>query len=179
MLENLTGGGVNGSGNPDGRVTLNLKIHSLGLLSISSMFQLLQWINFQKNCFAFSNFIIFSNYRPLTTFILSFHPWARLRRSDVRSILNFKISRKIASFIKKLVELKWSKQWFLPWIKHFLKVNAISGRFATKHALQDSWNLRDRFGGHFERQVCGQRYSQSCNIPLSVLFLSLLFLDKE
>ena len=29
---------------------------------------------FSKNCFAFSNFIILSNYRPLTTFILSFHP---------------------------------------------------------------------------------------------------------
>ena len=27
MLENLTGGGVNGSGNPDGRGALNLKIH--------------------------------------------------------------------------------------------------------------------------------------------------------
>ena len=29
---------------------------------------------FSKNCFAFSNFVILSNYRPLTTFILSFHP---------------------------------------------------------------------------------------------------------
>ena len=46
MLENLTGGGVNGSGNPDGRGALNLKLHSLGpaglgsktLVSISSMF---------------------------------------------------------------------------------------------------------------------------------------------
>ena len=27
MLENLMGGGVNGSGNPDGRGALNLKIH--------------------------------------------------------------------------------------------------------------------------------------------------------
>ena len=46
---NLTGGGVNGSGNPDGRGALNLKLHSrspgggggLGgktLISISSMF---------------------------------------------------------------------------------------------------------------------------------------------
>ena len=49
MLENLTGGGVNGSGNPDGRGALNLKLHSRGpgggggrggktLISISSMF---------------------------------------------------------------------------------------------------------------------------------------------
>ena len=30
MLENLTGGGVNGSGNPDGRGALNLKIHPRG-----------------------------------------------------------------------------------------------------------------------------------------------------
>ena len=34
---------------------------------------------FSKKCFAFLNSIILSNYRPLTTFILSFHPWARLR----------------------------------------------------------------------------------------------------
>ena len=30
MLENLTGGGVNGSGNPDARGPLNLKIHPRG-----------------------------------------------------------------------------------------------------------------------------------------------------
>ena len=30
MLENLMGGGVNGSGNPDGRGALNLKIHPRG-----------------------------------------------------------------------------------------------------------------------------------------------------
>ena len=34
---------------------------------------------FSKKCFTFSNSTILSNYRPLTTFILSFHPWARLR----------------------------------------------------------------------------------------------------
>ena len=34
---------------------------------------------FSKKCFAFSNSIILSNYKPLTTFILSFHPWAHLR----------------------------------------------------------------------------------------------------
>ena len=41
-------------------------------VSIPSMFfyQLL----IKKNCFVFSCFIILSNYRPLTTFILSFHP---------------------------------------------------------------------------------------------------------
>ena len=31
MLENLMGGGVNGSGNPDGRGAQNLKIHSQGV----------------------------------------------------------------------------------------------------------------------------------------------------
>ena len=30
MLENLTGGGVNGSGNPDGRGALNLNIYPPG-----------------------------------------------------------------------------------------------------------------------------------------------------
>ena len=30
MLENLTGGGVKGSGNPDGKGALNLKIHPRG-----------------------------------------------------------------------------------------------------------------------------------------------------
>ena len=30
MLENLTGGGINGSGNPDGRGALNVKIHPRG-----------------------------------------------------------------------------------------------------------------------------------------------------
>ena len=30
MLENLTGGGVKGSGNPDGTGALNLKIHPRG-----------------------------------------------------------------------------------------------------------------------------------------------------
>ena len=34
---------------------------------------------FSKKCFTFSNSIILSNYRRLTTFILSFHPWAHLR----------------------------------------------------------------------------------------------------
>ena len=50
----------------------NVKIHPQGLLSILLIFQLLQLI--KKNCFAFSNFIILSNYRPLNTFTLSFHP---------------------------------------------------------------------------------------------------------
>ena len=73
--------GVNGCENPDGRGALNLKIHPQGLLSISFMFQHLAASvgKFSKKCFAFSNSTILSNYRPLTTFILSFHPWARLR----------------------------------------------------------------------------------------------------
>ena len=53
MLENLMGGEVNGSGNPDGRGALNLKIHPWGLFSILLVFQSLQ--SFSKNCFAFSN----------------------------------------------------------------------------------------------------------------------------
>ena len=73
--------GVNGCENPDGRGALNLKIHPQGLLSISFLFQQLAASvgKFSKKCFAFSNSTILSNYRPLTTFILSFHPWARLR----------------------------------------------------------------------------------------------------
>ena len=60
---------------------LNLKIHPQGLLSISFTFQQLAASvgKFSKKCFAFSNSIILSNYKPLTTFILSFHPWAHLR----------------------------------------------------------------------------------------------------
>ena len=42
------GRGVNGSGNPDGRRALNLKIQPRELLSISSMFQSLQSIRFQQ-----------------------------------------------------------------------------------------------------------------------------------
>ena len=77
MLENLTGGGLmaleiqtwgGGWGGSEPKNT------SLGVtfdfidVSIASINK------FSKNCFAFSNFIILSNYRPLTTFILSFHP---------------------------------------------------------------------------------------------------------
>ena len=74
MLENLTGGGVNGSGNPLTGEGSEPKNTSSGVtfdfidVSIASIDK------FSKNCFAFSNFIILSNYRPLTTFILSFHP---------------------------------------------------------------------------------------------------------
>ena len=62
MLENLTGGGVNGSGNSD-----ILGGNLIDFIDVSIA-------KFSKHCFAFSNFIILSNYRPLTTFILSFHP---------------------------------------------------------------------------------------------------------
>ena len=50
MLESLMGGGGRGnnSGNSYGRWALNLKIPPWGLLPISSMFQLLQSISFQK-----------------------------------------------------------------------------------------------------------------------------------
>ena len=42
------GRGVNGSGNPDGRGALNLKIQPRELLSISLMFQSLQSIRFEQ-----------------------------------------------------------------------------------------------------------------------------------
>ena len=67
-------GGVNESGNSDVRGGSEPKNTSSGVtfdfidVSIASIDK------FSKNCFAFSNFIILSNYRPLTTFILSFHP---------------------------------------------------------------------------------------------------------
>ena len=62
MLENLTGVGVNSSGNPDGRGALNLKIHpggGGGRLSISSMFQSLQSISFQKTALPFQILLFF------------------------------------------------------------------------------------------------------------------------
>ena len=74
MLENLMGWGVNSFGNPDLRWGSEPKNTSSGVtfdfinVSITSTDKL------SKNCFAFSNFIILSNYTPLTTFILSFHP---------------------------------------------------------------------------------------------------------
>ena len=76
MLENLTGGGggVNGSGNSDVRGALNLKNTSSGVTFDFINVSIATIDKFSKNCFAFSNFIILSNYRPLTTFILSFHP---------------------------------------------------------------------------------------------------------
>ena len=52
-------GGVNGSGNPDGRGALNLKIHPRGRLSISSMFQSLQSIFFQKIVLPFQILLFF------------------------------------------------------------------------------------------------------------------------
>ena len=78
QLENLmeVGRGVNGSENPDGRGALNLKIQPREVtfdfidVSIASI----NPFSTIYCCFAFSNFIILSNYRPLTTFILSFHP---------------------------------------------------------------------------------------------------------
>ena len=69
MLENLMGGGVNGSGNQDGRGAPNLKIHPRGLNFIDFIDVSVTSTNkFSKNCFAFSNFIILSNYRPLTLY---------------------------------------------------------------------------------------------------------------
>ena len=68
------GGGGNGSGNPDGRGALYLKIHPRGV-TFNFIDVLIALIDkFAKNCDALSNFIILSNYGPLTTFILSFHP---------------------------------------------------------------------------------------------------------
>ena len=69
MLENLTGWGVNGSGNSDVRGALNLNIHPQGLTFDFIDVSIATIDKFSKNCFAFSNFVILSNYRPLTTFI--------------------------------------------------------------------------------------------------------------
>ena len=61
MLENLMGGAVNGSANPDAKGGSEPKNTSLGItfdfidVSIASLDK------FLKNCFAFSNFIILSN----------------------------------------------------------------------------------------------------------------------
>ena len=77
MLENLMGGGVNGSGNQDGRGALNLKIHPRGLtLSISSMFQSLQPISFQKIALPFQILLFFqtTDLLPFIIIYVSFHP---------------------------------------------------------------------------------------------------------
>ena len=47
------------NGFADGRGALNLKIHPQGLLSISFMFQLLQWVSFQKNALHFQILLFF------------------------------------------------------------------------------------------------------------------------
>ena len=74
-LENLFGVGVNGSGNPDGRGGLSEPENTSSCVTFDFIDVSIASIDkFSKNCFAFSNFIILSNYRPLTTFILSFHP---------------------------------------------------------------------------------------------------------
>ena len=53
------GGGGNSSGNSYGRWALNLKIPPWGLLSISSMFQSLQSISFQKIALPFQILLFF------------------------------------------------------------------------------------------------------------------------
>ena len=52
------------------------KTTSCGVILID--FSIASIDKFSKNCFAFVNFIILSNYRHLSTFILSFYPWACL-----------------------------------------------------------------------------------------------------
>ena len=95
MLENLTGGGVNSSGNPDGSGNTSLKVtFDFTDVSIASVDK------FSKNCFVFSNFIILSSYIPPTTFVLSFYPYAPLHSVFVTFVEatcdNLKISRKVA-----------------------------------------------------------------------------------
>ena len=74
MLENLTEGGLTA-----------LEIQTVGGFepkNTSSGGNLIDFIDvsiasiakFSEHCFAFSNFIILSKYRLLTTYILSFHP---------------------------------------------------------------------------------------------------------
>ena len=71
MLENLTGGGggaVNGFGNPDGRGGSEPKNTSSGVTFNFIDVSIALIDKFYENCFALSNFIILSNYRPLTTY---------------------------------------------------------------------------------------------------------------
>ena len=63
-----------GSGNPDGRGALYLKIHPRGITFNFIDVSIALIDKFAKNCYALSYFIILSNYGLLTTFILSFHP---------------------------------------------------------------------------------------------------------
>ena len=73
MLENVTGGEVNSSGNPDGRGARSEPTHTSSGVTFNFIEVSIASINtFSRDCFAFSNFIILSNYRPLNTFI--FHP---------------------------------------------------------------------------------------------------------
>ena len=72
MLENLTGGGVNSSGNSDGRGALNLKIHSLTEVTFDFMFQSLQSMSFQKIALCFQILLFFQTTDLLPH--LSFHP---------------------------------------------------------------------------------------------------------
>ena len=44
----------------------------------------------------------------------------------------------------------------LPWIKHFSKVNAISGWFTIKNALQVSKVVRDRLAAILKGKCCGK-----------------------
>ena len=49
----------------------------------------------------------------------------------------------------------------LPWIKHFSKVNAISGWFTTKNALQVSVVVvRDRSAAILKGKCCGKRIAR-------------------
>ena len=75
MLENLTRGGgeltaleiQRGGGSEPKNTSLGVTFNFINVSTASID-------KFSNNSFAFSNFIILSNYRPLTTFILSFDP---------------------------------------------------------------------------------------------------------
>ena len=76
MLENLTrgGGGSQRLWKSRGEGGSEPKNTSLGVTFNFINVSTASIDKFSNNSFAFSNFIILSNYRPLTTFILSFDP---------------------------------------------------------------------------------------------------------
>ena len=96
ILENLMGGGVNGSGNPDGWEGSEPKNTSSGVTFNFIDVSIALIDKFSNNCFTPSNFIILSNYGPLNTFILSFHRLALIYTLVEATCDNWKISRKIA-----------------------------------------------------------------------------------
>ena len=103
MLKILTGGGVNSSGNSDGRGSLNVKIHARGLLSILLMFQLLQLIKKKLLCIVqfYYSFKLQTSYHIYFKFPSIGSPLLLLSVFVEATCDNLKISRKITFIIHK------------------------------------------------------------------------------